>query len=89
MEFATAIGARSIMVRSSPKSVLLLVYCLEGLALETTPVPMLVAHLKMMFPDNFAYMPVIFNMGEAEGQAAIDSCNDALVKSLRTGKLKW
>ncbi|KAJ6563216.1 hypothetical protein B0H10DRAFT_2115752 [Mycena sp. CBHHK59/15] len=86
--FTSAIGARSIMVGSVPDSVLLLVYCLEGLALATTPVPMLVAHLQIMFPNNFAYMPVIFNMGEAEGRAALKSCNNALVKSLKMGALK-
>ncbi|KAJ7852158.1 hypothetical protein B0H14DRAFT_2581007 [Mycena olivaceomarginata] len=87
IEFWKGLLRRSAATGSSSESVLILVYALAGLALETTPIPMLVAYLQMLFPQNFAYIPIIFDMGTVSGQEALKNCNKALTKSLKTGEL--
>ncbi|KAJ7453373.1 hypothetical protein B0H11DRAFT_2072005 [Mycena galericulata] len=87
IHFHNAVAVRSVTARGSSESVLFLVFSLEGLPLDTTPVPLLVSYLRMLFPTNFAYMPIIFNMGSPEGQTALSLSTKALAASLTQGKL--
>ncbi|KAJ7096177.1 hypothetical protein C8R44DRAFT_860191 [Mycena epipterygia] len=79
-----SLATRSLSARASSESVLLLVFSLEKLPLATTPVPMLAAQLECLFPGNFAYIPVIFNLGSADGIKNLKSGTSRLAKSLVT-----
>ncbi|KAJ6610830.1 hypothetical protein B0H10DRAFT_1953534 [Mycena sp. CBHHK59/15] len=82
------ISTRSISAGASSRSVLLLVYCLEGLPLGGTPIPMLTSMLELYFPGNFAFISITFNLGVEGGLQHLASQNQALAKSLTHGSLK-
>ncbi|KAJ6624672.1 hypothetical protein B0H10DRAFT_1942977 [Mycena sp. CBHHK59/15] len=83
-----SISTRSISAGASSRSVLLLVYCLEGLPLGGTPIPMLTSMLELCFPGNFAFISITFNLGVEGGLQHLASQNQALAKSLARGSLK-
>ncbi|KAJ6538405.1 hypothetical protein B0H10DRAFT_1971553 [Mycena sp. CBHHK59/15] len=83
-----SISTRSISAGASSRSVLLLVYCLEGLPLRGTPIPMLTSMLELYFPGNFTFISITFNLGVEGGLQHLASQNQALAKSLTRGSLK-
>ncbi|KAJ7820678.1 hypothetical protein B0H13DRAFT_1921153 [Mycena leptocephala] len=63
------------------------VFALEDLPLACTPIPMLAQFLECMFPDNFGYIPVTFNIGSDAGMRNLQEATSALAESLKTGEL--
>ena len=70
------------------ESVLLLVYSLHDLPLETTPVPALMHYLQSLFPKNYMTVNIVFNLSTEEGQNAVKASNMALEMGLTTGDLR-
>jgi hypothetical protein len=86
--FKSGAGIRSFASHATSDSVLLLVFSLEDLPLACTPIPMLAQFLECMFPDNFGYIPVTFNIGSDAGMKNLQEATSALAESLKTGELR-
>ncbi|KAJ7018779.1 hypothetical protein C8F04DRAFT_1325425 [Mycena alexandri] len=55
---------------------------------ESTPIPALVHKLRMLFPNNFAYLEIFFDLHDPTHHSTLESSNTALENSLLTGELK-
>ncbi|KAJ7847334.1 hypothetical protein B0H14DRAFT_2583613 [Mycena olivaceomarginata] len=86
IRFTNGTAVRSLTARASSESVLLLVFCLDGLPLETTPIPMLASFIECLFTGNCVYLPVFFKL-DAAGIKALQYATKALSKELTTGEL--
>ncbi|KAJ6556080.1 hypothetical protein B0H19DRAFT_1071213 [Mycena capillaripes] len=85
--FSSGAGIRSLTAQASTESVLLLVFYLEDVPLSTTPVPILANLVQSLFPANFAYLPVPFNMNSAKELKRLDQVTTAIAESLTSGEL--
>ncbi|KAJ7019017.1 hypothetical protein C8F04DRAFT_1242803 [Mycena alexandri] len=56
--------------------------------LMSTPIPALVHKLRMLFPNNFAYLEIFFDLHDPTHHSTLESSNTALENSLLTGELK-
>lgn len=82
------LSTRSVSAKASCESVLLLVYSLHDLPLETTPVPVLMHYLQSLFPKNYMTVNIVFNLNTKEGQNTVNASNTALEMGLTTGDLR-
>jgi hypothetical protein len=87
IRFTNGTAVRSLTARASSESVLLLVFCLDGLPLETTPIPMLASFIECLFTGNCVYLPVFFKL-DAAGIKALQYATKALSKELTMGELR-
>ncbi|KAJ7911394.1 hypothetical protein B0H13DRAFT_2328364 [Mycena leptocephala] len=61
---------------------------IRSFASPCTPIPMLAQFLECMFPDDFGYIPVPFNIGSDAGMRNLQEATSALAESLKTGELR-
>ncbi|KAF8206626.1 hypothetical protein K438DRAFT_1962961 [Mycena galopus ATCC 62051] len=87
LAFTTGAITRSLRARSCSDSVLFLIFHVNGIHLETTPVPTLSCYLETLFTGNFIYIPVAFDLVAAKGSANLQEATAAIARALTKGEL--